>query len=172
MKAIKNILVLLFISISAVSCSGDDGKDGIDGVTGTANVIYSAWLTAPTAAAETIDGTFGMSTTINAPELSEDILAKGSILLYVSFGPDVHTIPYTSTAGGAVNTITAIASTKKIKLFRFRHTGEGTINLPTTLKWRYILIPGGIAASTGKAAKVNYSYMNYQEVCAHFNIAQ
>lgn len=172
MKAVKTILVLLFISISAVSCSGDDGRDGIDGVTGTANVIYSAWLTAPTAAAETIDGTFGMSTTINAPELSEDILAKGSILLYVSFGPDVHTIPYTSTAGGAVNTITAIASIKKIKLFRFRHTGEGTINLPTTLKWRYILIPGGIAASTGKAAKVNYSYMNYQEVCAHFNIAQ
>jgi len=172
MKAIKTILVLLLISIPAFSCSGDDGKDGINGATGGANVIYSAWLTAPTAVTETIDETFGMSTTINAPELSEDILAKGSILLYVSFDPEVHTIPYTSTAGGAVNTITAIASVKKIKLFRFRHTGEGTINLPKTLKWRYIFIPEGIAASTGKTAKVNYSYMNYQEVCAHFNIAQ
>jgi hypothetical protein len=177
MKTLKTISAILLISLFAVSCSSDDGKDGVDGVngekgaTGTANVIYSAWLTAPTAVAETIDGTSGMSTSIVAPELSDDILSKGTILVYVSFGTGTFSIPYTSTAGGTVNTITAIASLKKIKLFRFTHSGAGTVGLPTSLSWRYILIPGGLAAATGKKAPVDYSLMTYEEVCAHFNIA-
>jgi len=179
MKFSKTIFTILLVAISTISCSSDDGTDGVSGVdgqagekgaTGTANVIYSAWLTAPTAAAETIDGTSGMSTSINAPELSEDILAKGTILVYVSFGSGTYTLPYTSTAGGFVNTITAISTVKKIKLFRFRHDAGGTVNLPTTLSWRYILIPGGVAAATSKTAKPDYAKMSYEEVCAHFNI--
>ena len=178
MKNFKTILTLFSIAIFAVSCSSDDGVDGtngtngVDGKPGTANVIYSAWLTAPTAVAETVDGTAGMSTTINAPELSEDILSKGTVLVYVSFGSGTYAVPYTSTAGGFANTITAISTLKKIKLFRFRHDGGGTVNLPTTLSWRYILIPGGVAAATSKAVKTDYSKMSYEEVCAHFNIQQ
>lgn len=173
MKTLKTIFAILFVAISTISCSSDDGTDGAngaDGKTGTANVIYSAWITAPTAAAETVDGTSGMSTTINAPELSDDILAKGTILVYVSFGTGTFTLPYTSTAGGFANTISAISSLKKIKLFRFRHDAGGTVNLPITLTWRYILIPGGVAAATAKTAKVDYSKMSYEEVCARFNI--
>jgi len=170
MKTLKTIFTILLVALSTISCSSDDGKDGIDGTngtngtngaTGTANVIYSAWITAPTAVAETIDGTSGMSTSINAPELSEDILAKGTILVYVSFGSGTYTLPYTSTA---------ISTAKKIKLFRFRHDAGGTVNLPTTLSWRYILIPGGVAAATSKTAKLDYSKMSYKEVCARFNI--
>lgn len=178
MKNLKTILTLFSIAIFTVSCSSDDGADGtngtngVDGKPGTANVIYSAWLTAPTAVAETVDGTSGMSTTINAPELSEDILSKGTVLVYVSFGSGTYTLPYTSTAGGFANTITAISTLKKIKLFRFRHDAGGTVNLPTTLSWRYILIPGGVAAATSKAVKTDYSKMSYEEVCAHFNIQQ
>ncbi|SHM69451.1 hypothetical protein [Flavobacterium chilense] len=176
MKTLKTIFSLLFVAISAISCSSDDGKDGVDGATGatgpagTANVIYSAWLTAPTAVAETIDGTSGLSTSINAPELSADILAKGTILVYMSFGSGTYTLPYTSTAGGFVNTVTAISSLQKIKLFRFRHDGVGTVGLPTSLSWRYILIPGGVAAATSKQTQPDYSKMTYEEVCARFNI--
>ncbi|OMQ08477.1 hypothetical protein [[Flexibacter] sp. ATCC 35103] len=187
MKFSKTIFTLLLVAISTISCSSDDGSNGIDGTNGTngtngldgktgatgpagtANVIYSAWLTAPAAVAETIDGTSGMSTSINAPELSEDILAKGTILVYVSFGTGTYTLPYTSTAGGFVNTITAISTAKKIKLFRFRHDAGGTVNLPTSLSWRYILIPGGVAATT-KTAKTDYSKLSYEEACARFNI--
>ncbi|RKR09858.1 hypothetical protein C8C83_1519 [Flavobacterium sp. 90] len=181
MKITKTIFAILLVAIFTTSCSSDDGTNGIDGAvgqtgpagaTGTANVIYSAWLTAPTAAAETVDGTSGMSTTINAPELSDDILSKGSILVYVSYGAGTFTLPYTSLAGGTVNTITAISTLKKIKLFRFTHSGVGTVGLPTTLSWRYILIPGGVAAATSKEAKLDYSKMSYEEVCAHFNIQQ
>jgi len=178
MQIFKTIFTLLLVSLFTISCSSDDGTDGINGVdgeqgpTGTANVIYSAWMTAPTAAAETVDGTSGMSTTLNAPELSADILSKGTVLVYVSFGSGTFSLPYTSTAGGFVNTITAISSLKKIKLFRFRHDQGGTVNLPTSLSWRYILIPGGVAAATSKMAKVDYSKMTYEEVCAHLSIQQ
>ncbi|MBF4464512.1 hypothetical protein [Flavobacterium sp. LC2016-12] len=179
MKFSKTIFTILLVAISTISCSSDDGTDGTNGVdgqpgapgaTGTANVIYSAWINAPTAAAENIDGTSGMSTTINAPELSDEILSKGTILVYVSFGSGTFTVPYTSTAGGFVNTITAISTLKKIKLFRFRHDQGGTVNIPTSLSWRYILIPGGVGAATAKAAKADYAKMSYEEVCAHFNI--
>lgn len=182
MKIFKTIFTILLLVIFTVSCSSDDGTDGTNGVdgqagatgatgaTGTANVIYSAWITAPTAVAETIDGTSGMSTSISAPELSEDILSKGTILVYVSYGAGTFTLPYTSLAGGTANTISAIATAKKIKLFRFTHSGAGTVGLPTTLSWRYILIPGGVAAATAKSAKTDYSKMSYEEVCAHFNI--
>ena len=178
MKILKTIFTLLLVSIFTISCSSDDGTDGINGVdgkqgpTGTANVIYSAWLTAPTAAAEIVDGTSGMSTTINAPELTDDILSKGTVLVYVSFGSGTFSLPYTSTAGGFVNTITAVSSLKKIKLFRFRHDQAATVNLPTSLSWRYILIPGGVAAATSKTAKTDDSKMSYEEVCSHFNIQQ
>ncbi|MEO7978658.1 hypothetical protein [Flavobacterium sp.] len=175
MKIFKTIFSILLVAISTISCSSDDGTDGIDGIdgqtgaTGTANVIYSAWITAPAAAAETLDNTSGMSTSINAPELSEDILAKGTILVYVSFGSGTFSLPYTSTAGGFVNTITAVSSLKKIKLFRFRHDQAATVSIPTSLSWRYILIPGGVPA-TAKSAKIDYSQMSYEEVCMHFNI--
>ena len=178
MKILKTIFTLLLVSIFTISCSSDDGSDGINGVdgkqgpSGTANVIYSAWLTAPVAAAETVDGTSGMSTSLVVPELTDDILSKGTVLVYVSFGSGTFSLPYTSTAGGFVNTITAISTLKKIKLFRFRHDQAATVNIPTSLSWRYILIPGGVAAATSKMAKVDYSKMSYEEVCAHFNIQQ
>lgn len=176
MRIFKTIFALLLVALFTISCSSDDGTDGTNGVdgkqgvAGTANVIYSAWLTAPTAAAETVDGTSGMSTTLNAPELTDDILSKGTVLVYVSFGSGTFSLPYTSTAGGFVNTITAVSTLKKIKLFRFRHDQGGTVNLPTSLTWRYILIPGGVAAATSKTVKQDYSKMSYEEVCAHFNI--
>ncbi|MDW8849845.1 hypothetical protein SD960_07050 [Flavobacterium sp. MMLR14_040] len=181
MKILKTIFTLLLVSLFTISCSSDDGTNGTNGVdgqpgatgaTGTANVIYSAWLTAPVAAAETVDGTSGMSTSLVVPELTDDILSKGTVLVYVSFGSGTFSLPYTSTAGGFVNTITAVSTLKKIKLFRFRHDQGGTVNLPTSLSWRYILIPGGVAAATSKTAKLDYSKMSYQEVCAHFNIQQ
>ncbi len=178
MKFSKTLFSIFLLAIFTISCSSDDGTDGVNGVdgavgatgpAGSANVIYSAWLTAPTAVAETIDGTSGLSTSIAAPQLSSDILSKGTILVYVSFGTGTYTVPYTSTAGGFVNTITAISTVQKIKLFRFRHDQGGTVGLPTSLNWRYILIPGGVAA-TAKTAKQDYSKMSYEEVCARFNI--
>ena len=48
-------------------------------------------------------------------------------------------------------------------------TGAGTVNIPVSLSWRYILIPGGVAA-TAKKSNLDYSKMSYEEVCARLNI--
>lgn len=185
MKAFRILLTIAMITILNSCSTAEDGADGINGTngtngtngvdgqtgaTGTANVIYSAWITAPAAIAETVDGTAGMSTNINAPELSQEILDKGTVLVYVYFGLGTFSLPYTSLAGGNSNTITAISFLKKIKLFRFNHNGVGTTNIPVSLSWRYILIPGGVIATTGKEVKLDYAKMSYQEVCRHFNI--
>ena len=178
MRIFKTIFTF-FLLIITISCSSDDGTDGVNGVdgapgpAGTANVIYSGWLNAPAGTPETIDGTSGLSTSIAVPQLTADIMAKGTVLVYMSFGSgtNIYTLPYTSTAGGSANTITAIASLNNIKLFRFKHANDGTtVALPASLNWRYILIPGGAAATTAKMAKQDYSKMSYEEVCAAFNI--
>ncbi|MDP5198716.1 hypothetical protein [Flavobacterium sp. DG2-3] len=182
MKTFKSIFFIFLISVSIISCSSDDGTDGVNGIdgapgaqgpAGTANVIYSGWINAPAGTPETIDGTSGLSTSFAVPQLTADIMAKGTILVYMSFGSgvNVYTLPYTSTAGGYANTITAIASLNTIKIFRFKHAADGTtVGLPSTLTYRYILIPGGAAAATAKTAKLDYAKMSYEEVCAHFNI--
>lgn len=179
MKTFKTIFFIFLISISTISCSSDDGTDGVDGAqgpagpAGSANVIYSGWINAPAGTAETIDGTSGLSTSFAVPQLTADIMAKGTILVYMSFGSgvNVYTLPYTSTAGGYANTITAIASLNSIKIFRFKHAADGTtVGLPASLSYRYILIPGGATAATSKTAKVDYSKMSYEEVCQHFGV--
>ncbi|MBZ4041546.1 hypothetical protein [Flavobacterium hibisci] len=173
MKTFKTLFAILLLGVITISCSADDGTDGAEGPAGTANVIYSAWISAPAGTPETIDGTSGLSTSIAVPQLTADIMEKGTVLVYMSFGSatNTFTLPYTSTAGGFTNTITAIASLNTIKLFRFKHANDGTtVGLPASLKWRYVLIPGGVAASTSKMAKPDYSKMSYEEVCAYFNI--
>lgn len=179
MKTFKTIFFILLISISTIACSSDDGVDGVDGAVGpagpagSANVIYSAWVSAPAGTPETIDGTSGLSTSIAVPQLTADIMAKGTVLVYMTFGSgtNIYPLPYTSTAGGSVNTITAISSLNSIKIFRFKHANDGTtVALPASLSYRYILIPGGVTATTSKTAKVDYSKMSYEEVCAKFNL--
>jgi hypothetical protein len=170
-KVIKKITIssiVLFGLVTILSCSADDGKDG---ATGTANVIYSDWVNAPAATPETIDGTNGMSTSLNAPKLTEEILNNGTILVYMDFGGGIYQLPYTSTAGGSANTIKFISTLGKIKIFRFKHSADGTtIGLPTFLRYRYILIPGGVSATDGKSVKIDYSKMSYEDVCARLNV--
>lgn len=179
MKTFKTIFFLFLFSITAISCSSDDGTNGVDGApgaqgpAGTANVIYSGWINAPAGTPETIDGTSGLSTSFAVPQLTADIMTKGTVLVYMSFGSgtNIYTLPYTSTAGGYANTITAISSLNSIKIFRFKHANDGTtVSLPSTLNYRYILIPGGAVAATSKTAKADYSKMSYEEVCKQFNI--
>ncbi len=177
MKILKLVLTITIVTFLS-ACSSDDGTNGTNGIdgqtgatgaTGTANVIYSAWILGSTPVDTSIDGTTGVTFSINAPELSQDILDKGTVLVYLKFGSDVFPLPYTSYAGGYPNTISAIASLLKIKIFRFAHVTGKTITLPTSLNWRYILIPGGVAA-TAKVKKVDYSKMSYEEVCSRLSI--
>jgi hypothetical protein len=137
-----------------------------DGAPGTANVIYSDWITGPTLNDETIDGTSGKSALLDTPLLTQDILDKGTILVYAKFSSTVFPLPYTSRAGGVDNTLTFYPMLQKIKVFRFKHDGSG--GLGAAVSYRYILIPGGVSATAKN--NLNFKQMSYQEVCKHFNL--
>jgi len=144
--------------------TGPQGPTGPTGPAGTpAQVIYSAWVTSPYNSRDTtIDGTCMRVRHIDAPSLSPNILSQGVMITYFrvgSIGP--YLLPYVSDAGGATNEIGAIYQVQKILLTRktfgscrFTAADPGTapvlINLPQSLEYRYILIPGLVAG--GKSA--------------------
>jgi hypothetical protein len=173
MKTIKTTIAILSIAIFSISCSKPEdvavGPVGPVGATGTANVIYSNWASAPSATAATIDGTNGNTTSIAVSQLSQDILDKGTVLVYGKFSTTVFPLPYVSYAGGSANTLTFFPELNNIKLFRFKHDGSGGVSIPTSLLFRYILIPGGVSA---KANQPNYKVMSYSEVCQQLNIRE
>lgn len=173
--------------ISLASCSPEDGTNGTNGTdgtngtngsqgpigqTGTANVIYSDWTLGTATTPMGIDGTSGLSFLLPAPKLTQVILDKGTVLVYAKFVNTVLTLPYTSTAGGNLNTITFFPELGGIRIFRFNHSGVGTSSLSSTLNYRYILIPGGIS-NIGKSKQgTDFKKMTYEEVCAYLKINQ
>ena len=64
-------------------------------------------------------------------------------------------LPYTSDAGGSTNSINCIYNVQKIFITRHVFGSCVLINLPATLEYRYVLIPGLISGgrlSSGPAA--------------------
>jgi hypothetical protein len=145
----------------ATGPAGPAGPIGPGGATGSTNVIYSNWITSPYSSRDTtVDGTCLRIRHLDAPSLSTLILDRGTMITYMrvgSIGP--YALPYTSDAGGATNTVNCIYNQQKI--FVYRHTfntcrfnsgiapafpGQPVlVNLPQSLEYRYILIPGAIA---------------------------
>jgi Collagen triple helix repeat (20 copies) len=177
---------------------GPVGPSGPQGPIGTANVIYSAWVTDPLAASRdtTVDGTCLRVRTIAAPSLSASILSQGVMITYFrvgSIGP--YQLPYTSDAGGATNQLQAIYALQKIHITRhtfgscrFTLADPGTapvmVNLPQSLEYRYVLIPGAVSGGRGinaeKTAQINgqlytesqLKAISYADMCRMLKIAQ
>lgn len=162
---------------------GPVGPAGPTGATGSANVIYSAWVTSPYNSRDSsIDGTCHRVRHLDAPSLTATILNQGVMVTYFrisNIGP--YLLPYTSDAGGATNQIEAIYATQKIfitrKTFgscRYTVADPGTapvlINLPQSLEYRYILIPGIVGGGkmmSGPAAgytSEQLKAMSYEEI--------
>ncbi len=157
-------------STGATGPTGPTGPTGATGAAGTpAQVIYSPWITSPYNSRDTtVDGTCLRIRHLDAPSLSATILNQGVMITYFrvgSIGP--YNLPYISDAGGATNSVNCIYNQQKI--FVYRHTfntcrfssavaeaypGQPVmINLPQSLEYRYVLIPGLI--SGGRSANVN-----------------
>jgi hypothetical protein len=191
------------IPTSLIGPAGATGPAGPQGNAGTpAQVIYSPWITSPYASRDTtIDGTCLRIRHLNAPSLSTTILNQGVMITYFrvgSIGP--YALPYTSDAGGATNTINCVYNLQKI--FVYRHTfntcrfnssipesypGQPVlINLPQSLEYRYILIPGLVSGGRSAGTSVNVSQINlpgynysinlqttpYETVCNMLGIAK
>ncbi len=166
-----SFLGTILLTITFLACSKpEDGAVGPAGPAGTANVIYSDWIVAPATTPGNIDGTLGNITNIAAPKLTQEIIDKGTVLVYGKFNTTSFPLPYTSFAGGDPNTINFYPEVNNIKLMRFKHDGSGGITISSSVMFRYILIPGGMTAGTSKQAQLDFHKMSYTEVCAYLKI--
>ncbi len=180
MKSMKHsplklmVTVILFCtSLFAVFSSCKKGDTGPQGKPGTANVIYSNWASAVATSFKDsiIDNSNLKIARVNAPELVDSIINKGTLLVYCMFGSTIEPLPYTSFAGGKINTIAFLPTSKSIVITRFTHDNTNSINLSSSLQYRYIIIPGGVV-SGGRMAKSDYKSMTYEEVCKELGIPQ
>jgi hypothetical protein len=194
--------------IGPTGATGGQGIQGIPGVNGTngtngtpAQVIYSPWITSPYSSRDTVvDGTCLRMRHIDAPSLSALILDRGVMITYMrvgSIGP--YQLPYTSDAGSATNTVNCIYNQQKILVYRHTfntcrfnsgiaeaYPGQPVlVNLPQTLEYRYVLIPGLIAGGRmangsavdlhnlilpGHSQPIDITTMSYERVCSLLGI--
>lgn len=181
MKTIKILLATISAIVLFTACkkpekgdAGPTGPIGSTGATGSPNVIYSDWQTSPSASRDTtIDGTCLRLRHLNAPSLTQGILDSGLVITYMrvgSIGP--YLLPYTSDAGGATNQLNCVYKTNVIYLTRhtfgscrFTSASPGTepvlVNLPSSLEYRYVIIPGAIAG--GRLIQTNNT-MSFEEI--------
>ena len=159
-------LVSLFIT----ACK--KGDTGPAGPKGSANFIYSDGGPAISTSYKdsVMDNSNVKIARLNAPQIVDSILAKGVVLVYMSFSNSINQLPYTSYAGNKVSTLSFNPALKSILLYRFTHDNSGSLGISTVVSFRYIIIPGGVP--NGRMSRPDYKNMSYEEVCAFLGIPQ
>lgn len=133
--------IAAMITIVFTQCK--KGDVGPEGPPGTANVIYSDWKVATGFKDSIVDNSNVKVGHLAAPELTAEIVQKGSVQVYFTFGGGTFVLPYTSNAGNKSNVISYIPKTGDIVVTRFTSDNSNSVNLSTLLQYRYVLIPGG-----------------------------
>lgn len=160
----------------APGATGPAGPIGTTGATGTANVIYSDWITPATYVKTTIFGTIYFNYDMAAPKITQDILDKGTVIVYgklngynpviwptdqVSALPIV--ITYMSGSTSNIDTWSANATIGNVRISLTSSTNAyGSIS--NAHQFRYVIIPGGVHTT----ASINLK--NYEQVKAAFNM--
>ncbi len=152
---------------------GEDGVNGQDGEPGSSDVIYSSW----------IPSEFGDSVPefkeflIDVPDLTQEIIDKGTILVYARLIPDGISadrffqlpIAFFGNPGESYYYITGSTGPLKIGV----ETTDGQ-DIGTPLlngDYRYVLIPGGVPAGKSRLIE-DYKNMSYEEIATLFNIPE
>jgi hypothetical protein len=156
-------VLALFISLYACKgLAGDVGPTGATGATGatgpagasgSSGAIYSDWIT-PTFSSTTF------SATITAPKLTQEILDRGAIHVYIKGTSLIFPLPYTD-----------IDSLGRVPFHLDFAAGVGRIVIFTTapisgIPFRYVLIPG--STPSGRQAAVDFN--NYEAVKKEFDL--
>lgn len=184
-KLVK-VITLFMLTVFMVACSGEDGAmgpagpkgeqgpqgaAGPQGETGTANVIHSDWVErnflSPGAQSENLQGL----KVFNTSEFNPD---QDAIFVYGKRGTgssaEYHQLPYYLISqdewyGFGIYKVTGGLGLQ----IRVKTTDGGSNVFTFFTHFRYVVIPGGVAASkNGKS--LNYSEMSYEELAKHFNI--
>ena len=142
--------------------TGVAGPTGANGAAGTANVIYSPWVSFPASSTTAAPYLYNFTVT----QITQDLLEKGVVLSFVRIagtaGPTSETfpLPYIFPSGTTASNSEIYASyiVGNIKI-------RSTISI-SGVGFRYIIIPGGIAA--GRQAAVDYT--DYEAVKKYYNL--
>lgn len=163
--------LLIVISFMSLSCSeegpagpagatGATGAAGPTGATGTANVIYVSWFTPSSYEATTIFGITHFTHSEAAPELTQEVLDNGVVLVYAKLlgynillwpADQVGQLPITltyTTSSTEYDTWSAFASVGNLTI-DFLNSINHYSSIITKHQFRYVVIPGGVAASDG-----------------------
>ena len=150
---------------------GEQGIQGEQGDTGTANVIYSEWI--PSGFPNPINSDFDQWE-MYAPELTQEIHDSGTILVYARVTTVIYPVPNTFFTSNEHWEFRLLDTNDTLIAIRVNSIDGGNIGSPVLNgDFRYILIPGGVPATTGKdGAPLDYTKMTYEEVIAHFGIPE
>lgn len=124
---------------------GAQGPEGPGGADGNANVIVSEWKNSTMPKDTIIDGTSTKVATVLAPELTDEVIQKSAILVYLNFGGGIFPLPYNSNAGGRMITISFFPKQSKIRPTRIVYDDGVLLNLPNHILYKYVIIPQGTA---------------------------
>jgi hypothetical protein len=152
----------------ATGATGATGDAGAKGATGTANVIYSDWVFAKNFRDSTIDNTKLKLADLLAPKLTATILASGTMMVYFDYGVGIFMMPYTSYAGGTLNTLSFLPRVGHFIITRLSADNLASISIGSSLKYRYIIIPGGVKTASLKQHNVDIN--DYEAVKAYYKI--
>ncbi len=152
---------------------GPQGPQGPQGATGAANVIYSAWLQPVW---NDSDGATFKRMIIDVPELNMNMWDRGLIYMYWKTN-NGSTFPLPWVTNNVATGTPTIARTflirgaTKLWVEIRKYSGDlvaSEFSAANGNRIRYVLVPGGVAASGRIAAPVDFD--NYEEVKAYFNL--
>jgi hypothetical protein len=150
----------IFLSTTNVGCK--KGDDGAKGDTGNANVAYSAWLNVAYQKQALAPGDTIIVAGITAPKLTDSILHKGDVKVFINVGtasdPTVVPLPY------GYSIIPLFSKGQIILQADDLDWGTYTQGGQTYQQYRYVLIQG----SVGARSAVNWN--DYEAVKKHYNI--
>ena len=177
---------ILVLTLFIISCEGEDGPagpaglqgeqgpqgdQGQQGVPGTANVIYSGWIVSE------FDNDIiatSSSFTIDAPEITDDIIQNGTVLVYGRSNPapvtndtDVYPLPIVFGASRQQSYYYRLEAAAELVITVAANEEGESVGSPIFQDYRYVIIPGGQAA--GKSTQ-DLQRMSYEEVTELFNI--
>jgi len=108
----------------------------------SSQVIYSNWNYASNLRDTAIDQSSVQVMDLAAPSLTSAMLNNATIQVFFTFGAGDFVLPYTSFAGGKVNTMSFIPQPGNILITRFTHDNSNAVPLSTLLQYRFVIIPG------------------------------
>lgn len=166
--------LLLCIALFAFGCEGPEGPRGPAGPAGTANVIYSEWFNPDTWTSVNYFGVAERQFTMSTPELTQEIIDNGAVLVYMRFAgiaPQINQLPVTVADVNYRFLFRAQAGSITVAFYSVSNPGTDPGAIPSSNVVRYVLIPGGVL---DEITQLNGSIdsMPYGELCDLFGICE